>query len=363
MSSWVLWLFCVYCIAGTNAAPDARWTNSRTVGVSEVIPNQKVFILTLPRSGSSFVGEIFLHNPDFMYLFEPARIFSENFKNDSCSPKPSDPAVAKITKALYDCDFSILKRYSEARSYKGYMYSWERITSFSGKEKTSLCLPPNATSPEARSISVAIKEIEMWAPKLNWLYETVGSDLYVIWLVRDVRGWVSSWLVPGEKDTFFKDWGYDKMNLWDRYAQCDISCWGIFNATTIARLRGILTNRSTPPHLKMAAWWTIDTAISHYYFSRYKGKVLLLKYEDIATRPFEATQQVYAFLNRPHPHEKVYRYLAWATKEGDVSNRYDTYRNSNAMASVWQTRLTTEQIKEIQDIAGIWFPYFGYSFV
>ena len=28
-------------------------------------------------------------------------------------------------------------------------------------------------------------------------YDTIGSDLHIIWLVRDVRGWVSSWLLQG----------------------------------------------------------------------------------------------------------------------------------------------------------------------
>jgi len=368
MSSWAFWwLVCVSYVAGIHALSevDDRWKNSRSVAVSEVVPNQKVFILTLPRSGSSFVGEMFLQNPDFQYLFEPERGFSELFAKDACLASPADLDVEKVTKSLFNCDFSVLKNYTESHFWRGHIYSWERIATFSGKEKTKSCLPPNSALPAAQNMSVAIKEIEMWAPKLNWLHDTLGSDLHVIWLMRDVRGWVSSWLVKvGSQQSFYKDWGYDKIDLWSRYSKCEIiKCGLVLDDTKISTIRRLLTNSSSAPHLRMAAWWTLDTAVTHYYFSRFKGKVLLVKYEDMSSQPFDSVHQIYAFLNRPHVPEKVLRHLAWATKGGDVGNRYDTYRNSREMAAVWRTRLTQEQIKEIQDIAGVWFPYFGYNLV
>jgi hypothetical protein len=303
-------------------------------------------------------------NPDFQYLFEAGRGFSEEFVSDNCSPTPKNPEVKNIIKATFNCNFTVLKSYNELQSWKGHLYSWERTSAFSGKEKTNLCLPPNNKSPKARSVSVALKEIEMWAPKLNWLHETLGAELHVIWLVRDVRGWVSSWLLKGEKESFYKEWGYEKLNLWKRYEKCEIinnGCGGILDQAKLAQIKDILNNASSAPHLKMAAWWTIENAVSFQYFSGFTGNALLVKYEDLASQPFGITQQIYAYLGRPHVPEKVLRYLVWATKGGNVGDRYTTYRKSNEMAKVWQTRLTKEQIQEIQDIAGVLFPYFGYE--
>ena len=52
-------------------------------------------------------------NTDFVYLFEPVRGFSEAFANDACRPTPADPSFRDVIAAIYNCDFSLLKNYSE----------------------------------------------------------------------------------------------------------------------------------------------------------------------------------------------------------------------------------------------------------
>jgi len=46
------------------------------------------------------------------------------------------------------------------------------------------------------------------------------------------------------------------------------------------------------------------------------------------------------------------RWLASATVQGDMNDRYSTSRNSTTMASIWVKRLSLKQILEIEEIVG-----------
>eukprot|EP00026_Physarum_polycephalum_P019487 Phypoly_transcript_21529.p1 GENE.Phypoly_transcript_21529~~Phypoly_transcript_21529.p1 ORF type:complete len:120 (-),score=10.43 Phypoly_transcript_21529:84-443(-) len=52
--------------------------------------SSNVFILSLPRSGSTFLGRLFLENPDFTYLFEATRSVVEVWKDDLCGSQRTD---------------------------------------------------------------------------------------------------------------------------------------------------------------------------------------------------------------------------------------------------------------------------------
>jgi len=132
--------------------------------------------------------------------------------------------------------------------------------------------------------------------------------------------------------------------------------------TLIERIRGILNDNYSAPHLKMAAWWTLDTSVTYYHYSAFKGNIMQVKYEDLSAFPFEYIRKIYSFLGRPRVNKNVLSWLREATQAGDVANRYQTFRNSSEMINVWQRRLSLEQIRDIEDITGVWFPYFGYSF-
>jgi hypothetical protein len=347
-------LVLVFCGLASGIS-DANSTN--TTPVSD---NQKVFILTLPRSGSTFVGELFRENPDFAYLFEPLRGFSEQFTWDNCRHTPYNTDLEGIMKSIYNCDFSILKK---SLPDWGPLYSWDRIAEFSGHVQS--CLPPESSQPHARKTSIAIKEIENWAPKLNWLHSILSSELYVVWLVRDVRGWVSSWVYEiheGLAYNFYDEWGIENLKLWEFYAGCGIlPHHKIVDANLLEKIKNILTNSTSPPYLKMAAWWTLDTATTYYYASTFKGKIKLFTYEQMAAEPEKTAKQIYSFLGRSEVPVEVQNYIAHSTRGGNDGDRYNTIRNSTAMTDVWQKRLTRTQIKEIEDIAGVWFPFFEYE--
>ena len=45
--------------------------------------------------------------------------------------------------------------------------------------------------------------------------------------------------VAGDKESFYKDWGYDKRDLWARYSQCAIvNCGAILDHSKITKIKG-----------------------------------------------------------------------------------------------------------------------------
>lgn len=94
--------------------------------------------------------------------------------------------------------------------------------------------------------------------------------MYVIWLIRDVRGWVSSWTVSGkltliekrkekeskkekrqkdktnnkyedsENNNFFNEWSINDYNLWGFYSGCDdgLSLLNTTDPTLLPKIKG-----------------------------------------------------------------------------------------------------------------------------
>eukprot|EP01112_Ceratiomyxa_fruticulosa_P007762 TRINITY_DN2015_c0_g1_i2.p1 TRINITY_DN2015_c0_g1~~TRINITY_DN2015_c0_g1_i2.p1 ORF type:complete len:631 (-),score=83.19 TRINITY_DN2015_c0_g1_i2:76-1968(-) len=161
--------------AGTN--PEDR----RRIEVLQGI-KPKVLIMSLPRSGSSFIGEIFFNNPDFVYLFEPT---FTTMGNALWECQVSDPRMSAIATEIFQCDFSrFISSLVRHTKKKHFIYR-----DFS----TPAPILKNYTKDCGDSM-VAIKEVRRWGPNLKDLHIIFGSSLKVIWLMRDPRGWVSSFL-------------------------------------------------------------------------------------------------------------------------------------------------------------------------
>jgi len=69
-----------------------------------------VVILSLPRSGSSFLGDVFNHHPGVFYLFEPVHSFQRHFTENSLfdfnfSLVPYEALASKFLKDVLTCNF------------------------------------------------------------------------------------------------------------------------------------------------------------------------------------------------------------------------------------------------------------------
>jgi hypothetical protein len=91
-----------------------RYQFNRTIPLTPTYAtNTKVFILSLPRSGSSFLGELFKQNPDFIYLYEVTRAL---INTQECSKTLPD-THANTLKAMFSCDFRNLKEKMDAATW------------------------------------------------------------------------------------------------------------------------------------------------------------------------------------------------------------------------------------------------------
>jgi hypothetical protein len=319
-------------------------------------PQPRVLINSLPRSGSTFLGELFNQNPESAYLYECTRAIGEIFANDSCAAKPED-WMADIIVKLFNCDFNPLKQFmtnvSKTKGSREYVYSWTHSEHNSSPYKCS--------AEDASKVIMAIKEIVMWGPKLKWLLSAV-PDLKIIWLVRDVRGFVSSFMPfieTDKRENMYYNWAINNRPLWVPYDNCG---WINASKSELAPLKVLLEDKQGLPHKRMAAWWTMEQKMMLSVLSEIpRDRWMLVKYEDMSTFPLETAQQIYSFLGKDVVHEDVLRWVVQNTEGGSVSVRYGTARDSAAMATVFLDRIPVDKLREIENIADSLFEYFGYS--
>jgi len=336
----------------------------------------KVFILTMPRSGSTFLGELFRQNEDFVYLFEVTRALAQGFHHDSCAANASKLAQGIIAD-IFCCNFTSLQQHLGGIAFKGgpEMSIWDHAVSKSSeKEKIQMCLP-DTTGGLKGNMSVAIKEISFWGPKAQWLVNNLGPEVKILWLVRDVRGWVSSWLAQnyalrGRKDFngttsggLYEIWGYNKRKMWNYYKGCDVIQKDTpFSPAHLKKLKNYLDKLNRMPHLRMAAFWMLETAVTKFYLENIpKQNFMLVHYEHLVLYPLHVSQQIYEFLGESITPASVLSWILKSTQEGDIEDRYGTSRNGQAMAEVWKKRMSEKQIREVEDLAEPMFDYFGFQ--
>jgi len=100
-------------IAASSSQNAEYWSCRRSNQTPASFNNEQVLIVSLPRAGSSFVGALFRNDPNFVYLFEALRSYSESFRYDNCSSH-LEPEHAKMTTETFGCNFNALKQSADA---------------------------------------------------------------------------------------------------------------------------------------------------------------------------------------------------------------------------------------------------------
>eukprot|EP00026_Physarum_polycephalum_P010242 Phypoly_transcript_10398.p1 GENE.Phypoly_transcript_10398~~Phypoly_transcript_10398.p1 ORF type:complete len:308 (+),score=28.79 Phypoly_transcript_10398:81-1004(+) len=265
----------------SSHSPKTRWESEQKK------PQPRVLINSLPRSGSTFIGELFNQNPESAYLYEATRTIGEVFANDSCAAEPDD-RIGQIIASLFNCDYAKLKDYmaeiSKTKGSREYVFTWNHVEHNSSPGKCKVAAPS--------TIMIAIKEIVLWGPKLKWLLSEV-PNLKIIWLVRDVRGLVSSFvpfLETDKRENMYYNWGVNNRPLWVPYDNCK---WINISQSELDPLRALLEDKRAPPHKRMAAWWTMEQKMMLSVLAEIPlDKWMLVKYEDMSMYPLEVAQQV-----------------------------------------------------------------------
>jgi len=364
-------LLCVL-VSGTSSKPDERHSQMYRSIVPEqggaVEGKKNVFVLTLPRSGSTFVGEVFRQSSEFVYLFEATRGLGDVHLVDNCATTP-DKWEEDLVVSMFNCDFWPMRNYmNELSANRSHIYSWGFVQEHSSSQ-TMLNRCFQDPHKENLKQSVVIKEITMWGPKLKWLYDTLGSDLRIVWLVRDIRGWVSSWLPKtgsGHHDqNMYVSWEMNKQDLWARYDRCrglqEISP-SLLSTEQLQHLKTLMQDTSKPAHQRMAAWWTVENSLLLHYLSQLpQENFMLISYEHMSKYPVEVTQQLYQFLGKPVVPKDIMQWIFQNTASKGDADRYSTARDSEKMATVWRERLTAGQLREVEIIGEPLFEFFNYT--
>ncbi|KAK2867094.1 hypothetical protein Q8A67_025211 [Cirrhinus molitorella] len=315
-----------------------------------------ILILATPRSGSSFVGQLFNQHSDVFYLFEPLYHVQTTLIPHL---SPSRYAVERrvmlgasrdLLRSLYNCDLYFLESYIKPQPAN---HTTDKL--FRRGASKALCSMPvcDAFSPSDSNIEerdcvrkcgslnfifasescqkkhhVAIKTVRI--PEVNdlkALIEDPRLNLKVIQVVRDPRGILSSRI-----ETFL-----DTYHLW-----------------RIWRDKG-----RKPPKLDFIKLKTmcddflnsVSTGLSQLPWLR--GRYMLVRYEDLARNPLQKTKEVYTFLGLSME-KSVVDWIQNNTRgNNDMSAKlkYGMMRDSPANAESWRLKLSYEMVNYTQTVS------------
>ncbi|XP_076324067.1 carbohydrate sulfotransferase 1-like [Tachypleus tridentatus] len=211
-----------------------------------------IILLTYAGDGSSFLGDIIQSHPGVFYMFEPIHFFGEEI-----------PTMIEFLSDIFRCKFkrwiSFLEWAKQNKKFKNLERNYHYWTACSTKEKDK-CFDVNfVTSFCKTSLIKVVKVIRFSLNEVEHLLEkNKDLNLKIIHMVRDPRGIMRSRLM--ERNII----------LWCKKKLCSDSKF--------------LCNQIRD-----------DLTYACKLKTKFPGKYKLLRYEDLAKRPFEITQDIFQF--------------------------------------------------------------------
>jgi len=204
---------------------------------------------------------------------------------------------------------------------------------------------------------VAIKEIWPWPIKIDYLSSVLGEDMKIISLTRDPRGFVSSFVSTAGRskssraNQIYFQWGLFKVDLWQKFCLSGYELPKSIEHNK-AFLQTAMESRLVKPYIRMASLWTIFTAIRDEMLEKYAhGNYINITHTDMSLAPMVTAHRIFDFIGKPVIKPKVLDWILHETEGGDPLERHGTARDSKAMDTIWQSRLSVDEIKDIEAIA------------
>ena len=277
----------------------------------------QVIIVTKMRSGSSFTGEIFNRNDDFVYYFEPLNEIPVDKTDKTNSFHGTNREV--ILKGIVNCDFS---------NFQGFNW-WngrrprQQCSLSLAYQQSPLCIPTTGFNPRTNmNIDPNFKPIsgKTDAQKALWNDDACKSHPNIA--IKTVR---------------IADIGALKELVLDPSLNVRI-------IHLIRDPRAVSNSRTDihDPDNPTKSCQNIDDQLTQYWINPpnwIKGRYMLLRYEDLAENPQSTVDVVYNFLNLTAP-SSVKQWLdknTKYTKPGD--NKWGHTRDSTKTAHAWRTHL------------------------
>ncbi|XP_078356060.1 carbohydrate sulfotransferase 5-like [Oculina patagonica] len=309
--------------------------NSRLAKQSKRV---NIVIMSYPRSGSSFLGDIFNHHPGVFYLFEPLRTVQRTFTGDSLfefdfsSPFYQNRAI-EFLNDIMNCKFAsdIFVRYLISQD----RYNSKALTSppFCVTNETSCMVCNNLKSRELET--VCKNKYNVFAAKLltprmptashdvwskNLLQSCSSNNMSkckIVHLVRDPRAVVNSLKSVG----FFK--------------------------------------RSKDPRRDLS--WFVKKICHQMEFDVKAGVLIrtllpdgyrLIRFEDIARDPLSAASELFKFTGI-EMFDTVMKWLNHTTRSvNGHKSAYSTSRDTKQVVSSWRTKMSSATVQIVENYCG-----------
>ncbi|XP_077983273.1 dermatan-sulfate epimerase-like protein [Glandiceps talaboti] len=321
---------------------------------------QKIIITALPFSGTEVVSQMFIHNPDFVYmqlLTDDYVNHRQSIKNDSLhSPRKSavkdDLLASWLTQVLEHktviadrCNESLTQVTTSKRFPRGQVYETPPLkylreilnSSFlSAKDKNYRTYDRDMLCRHAEKFPNALQVINYddanWTMWMSRLHDRFGSSLRVVYIVCDPRNWV-------------------------------VNVRALFQYRNLASLRQIylsgfniqssdmLQKMATEPdfHKILARLWLSYTLKALQYFQNVKTEnIEIISWEEIIRRPSTIIKRVYNFTGMPLPPSMEHQLLQ-ATRSGVFQVPYIGVIDENSIYR-WQDNLTKSEASDVWKI-------------
>ena len=277
----------------------------------------QVIIVTKMRSGSSFTGEIFNRNDDFVYYFEPLNEIPLDRTDKTNSFHGTNREV--ILKGIVNCDFSHFQGFNWWNGRR----PRQQCSLSLAYQQSPLCIHTKGFNPGTNmNIDPNFKPIsgETHAHKALWNDDACKSRPNIA--IKTVR---------------ISDIGLLKELVLDPSLNVRI-------IHLIRDPRAVSNSRTDihDPDNPTKSCQNIEDQLTQYWINPpdwIKGRYMLLRYEDLAENPQSTVDVVYNFLNLTAP-SSVKQWLdknTKYTKPGD--NKWGHTRDSTKTAHAWRTHL------------------------
>lgn len=204
-------------------------------------PVKNVAIFGVPRSGTTWIGQIFNSSPHTFFCYQP--IFSYEFKN-RLSANSSKEEIDRFHTDLLHAKSDFVLNGNVSREGEATSFRKEKISHLVWKEVRHLYILENLLK---------------------------KSDIKIVCVVRDPRATMNSWLrVPQE---FKAEW--DPISEW-RY--------------------GKKKNDSKEENFFGYEKWKEAMRLFLYLEEKYPDNVILVKYEDLVLSPIDQTNKMFQFV-------------------------------------------------------------------
>ena len=273
--------------------------------------SNRLLIYSRYRSGSSFTGSLFSHNPNIFYIFEPMKFVEYSTVPGDLYNKTN---LRVRVKQIFQCVFEPMISVSTASG-------WVEKT-FCGHNQYKPC---DVSSPSvleqqcSHKVYRVSKDIAI--PSLQHLLSDADQPEHqrhltnILHLVRDPRGVFESRVKISSGTVYISD-SNRQQDLADVIAECK---------KNVVDIRYVIENNLT----------------KHYY---------LLRYEDLSVNTTSLTKQLYNLLQFPY-HEDVNNWIKKCThakQPSELSNEWSLYRQSRVAPYLWVRYLPLDIIRKIE---------------